>query len=297
VAIGQSTVPDAIWAPLHDSGVPTMFFQTNGEAILADPETSFVISNPLTTAFGLPISVARDVGTDRVALVVIDLPVAVDLFESLGPPIMDDAGLDYDLIKVPLGTADLTSQMRDIVDSGAEVVQLVGNDALCIAAMQGLAAVGYEGEVTAVSQCITDATREALAGDQLEGIYITSGVALGATDDPTYQLYAAVMDAYGEDVDVENNVSMVGYTVTAALATALEGMSGAVTPDTVAAAIKAMPEAELPGGGGVRFRCDGSASPANPALCSNEWLRAALGPDGQPASYEAVDSTDIVAGL
>lgn len=297
VAVGQSTVPDAIWEPLHRSGVPTMFFQTNGERILADPETSFVISNPLTTAFGLPISVAQDVGADVVAFVVIDVPVAVSLFETLGPPIMENAGLDYELVKVPLGTPDLTSQMADIVDSGAGVVHVVGNDALCIAAIQGLAAVGYDGEVTAVSQCITDGTRDALPGDQLEGTYVTSGVAVGATEDPTYRLYEAVMSAYGDDVDVDNNVSMVGYTVTAALATSLDGIAGDVTPATVTDAIKAMPEAELPGGGGVTFRCGGSAMATNPALCSNQWLRATLDPDGEPASYDAIDSTDILEGL
>jgi branched-chain amino acid transport system substrate-binding protein len=297
VTVGQSTVPEAIWEPLHQAGVPTMFFQTNGEGITSDPDTSFVISNPLTTAFGLPISVAQDEGADKVAFVVIDVPVATGLFETLGPPIMENAGLDYELVKVPPGTADMTSQMSEIADSGAGVVQVVGYDAFCIAAFQGLRAVGYDGKVTAVSQCVTDATREAMPGNELEGMYITSSVALGATDDPTYQLYEAVMDAYGEDVALDDNTSMVGYSVIAALATSLDGITGDITPASVSAAIKAMPEQELPGGGGVDYRCGGSAMATSPAVCSNQWLRAALDADGQPASYEAVDSTEILAGV
>jgi branched-chain amino acid transport system substrate-binding protein len=296
VAIGQSTVPDAIWEPLHQGGVPTMFVQTNGDAIIGDPETSFVVSNPLTTAFGLPISVAQDEDADKIAFVVIDVPVALSIFEA-GEEILENAGLDYEVVKVPLGTADMTSQMAEVADSGAGVVQVIGYDAFCIAAFQGLSAVGYDGEVTAISQCITDATREAMPADQLEGMYVTSAVALGAADDPTYQLYAAVMDAYGQGVDVDNNVTMVGYTVMAALATSLDGITGDVTPATVAQAIKSMPEQELPGGGGVRFRCGGSAMRRTPAVCSNEWLRAALDVEGQPGGYEAVDSTDILAGL
>ena len=114
--------------------------------------------------------------------------------------------------------------MREVVDSGAGVVQVVGYDALCIAAFQGLSALGYDGAVTAVSQCITDATRQAIPADRLQGMYVTSAIALGATDDPSYQQYQAVMDAYGQDVDdVDNNVPMSGYTVIAALATALGG--------------------------------------------------------------------------
>lgn len=298
VAVGQSTVPDSIWEPLHQAGIPTMFFQTNGEGVLADPDTSFVVSNPLTTAFGLPISVAEDVHADKVAFVVIDVPVATSLFETLGPKILRNAGLDYELVRVPPGTADMTSQMREIVDGGAGVVQVVGYDAFCIAAFQGLRATGYDGAITAVSQCITDATRHAIPGDQLDGMYVTSGVALGAADDATFRRYGAVMDAYGKDVDdVDNNVPMVGYTVMAALATAVGGISGDISPATVAEAIKAMPDEQLPGGGGVTFRCGGSAMETMPSVCSNQWLRAALDADGQPSGYEAVDSTAILDGL
>jgi branched-chain amino acid transport system substrate-binding protein len=298
VVIGQSTVPDAIWEPLDQAGIPTMFFQTNGDAVLADPDTSFTISNPLTTAFGLPISVAQDEGAERIAFVVIDVPVAVSLFESLGPQIVGNAGLDHELVRVPPGTPDMVAQMRDIVESGAGVVQVVGYDAFCIAAFQGLAAAGYDGEITAVSQCITDATREAMPGGQLEGLYVTSGVALGAADDPTFQQYEAVMEAYGEDVeDVDNNVPMVGYSVVGALATSLDGLSGDIAPATVAEAIRAMPDLDLPGGGGVTFRCGGSAMATMPGVCSNQWLLTALDADGHPGSYEAVDSTGILEGL
>jgi branched-chain amino acid transport system substrate-binding protein len=298
VLVGQSTVPEAIWEPLHEAAMPTMFFQTNGEQILTDP-TSFVISNPYTTAFGLPISVAEDSGADKVAFVTIDVPVATSLFESLGPPIMDKAGLDYEIVAVPVGTADMTSQMQEIVDGGVGVVQLVGPDAFCVSAIQGLAALGYAGEITEVSQCVTDALREAVGGDQLEGTYVTSGVPVGAGDDPSYQLYQAVMSSYGGEnvTDIDNNVPMVGYTITGALATALQDITGDIDPATVTAAIKAMPESELPGGGGTTFQCGGSAMASRPAMCSNQWLRTALDAEGQPTDYEAVDSTDILEGV
>jgi branched-chain amino acid transport system substrate-binding protein len=296
VAVGQSTVAESIWEPVRQAGIPTMFLQANGEGVL-DDESSFVISNPLTTAFGLPISVAEDSGADKVAFVVIDVPVATSLFGSRGPQILGNAGLDYELVKVPLGTADMTAQMSEVVDSGAGVVQVVGYDAFCISAFQGLSALGYDGAITAVSQCITDATRQAIPGDQLQKMYVTSAIALGATDDPTYQQYQAVMDAYGEDIDVDNNVPMSGYTVIAALATALGGITGDITPQSVTQAIKAMPDEALPGGGGVTFRCGGAAMATMPSVCSNQWLKASLDAGGEPSGYEAVDSTDILAGL
>lgn len=163
VALSQSAVADSVWEPLHAAGVPTMFLQTSAEGLLADTETSFTMLNPLATLFGVPIAAAESEGTDRIAFVNIDVPQANASFDSgAAPALLENAGLEYDLIKIPPGTADMTSQMQEVANSDAGVVYIVGNDAFCIAAIQGLYAVGYEGAITAVSQCITDVTREAI---------------------------------------------------------------------------------------------------------------------------------------
>jgi len=295
VALSQSAVADSVWEPLHAAGIPTLFFQTSTEAMLADTTDSFVMVNPLATLYGTPIAAAEAEDTDKLAFVLIDVPQALATFESgAADEILDNAGLEYELIKVAPGTADMTVQMQQVVDAGAGVVQIVGNDAFCIAAIQGLTAVGYDGAITLISQCVTDATREALPG-QLEGISITSTMALGAEDDPAYQLYLEVMDTYGEDVeDVPNAAAMGGYTVMSSLAVALQGISGDVTPATAAETIKAMSESDFPGADGLTFQCGGTAFTPQPAVCSNGSLRATLDADGFPASYEAVDSTDIL---
>jgi branched-chain amino acid transport system substrate-binding protein len=298
VVFSNSGVGDSAWDPLHEAGIPTMYFQTTGDALTRDPQSTFTLVNPLPAVFGLPVAVAESEDADKVAFVVIDVPVAVAAFESNGQEILENAGLDHELVRVPPGTADMTPQMQEVVDSGAEVVQVMGNDAFCIAAYQGLRAAGYEGEITSVSQCITDATREAMPGGELEGISIISSYAIGATDDPSYQLYEAVMDAYGDDVgEVADIYPMGAYTVTSALAASLEGISGDITPQSVTQAIKAMPEQDLPGGGGATFQCGGSAIASLPAVCTNQWLRTTLDAEGQPTSYEVEDSSEILEGL
>jgi branched-chain amino acid transport system substrate-binding protein len=298
VVFSNSGVGDSAWEPLHEAGIPTMFFQTTGDALTRDPESTFTLVNPLPAVFGLPITVAESADTGKVAFVVIDVPVAVAAFESNGEQILENAGLDYELVRVPPGTADMTPQMQEVAESGAGVVQVMGNDAFCIAVYQGLRAAGYEGEITSVSQCITDATREAFPGGELEGISIISSIALGATDDPSYQLYQAVMDAYGDEVrDVAGVYAPGAYTVMAALATSLDGISGDITPQSVTQTIKAMPEQELPAGGGATFRCGGSAVPSLPAVCTNQWLRTTLDAEGRPSGYGVEDSSDILEGL
>src|SRR4029453_9441937 len=63
VAQSQSAVGDSLWEPLTAAAVPTLTVQHSSQGALLDDQTSFAIVNPLTTLFGLPITVARDEGT------------------------------------------------------------------------------------------------------------------------------------------------------------------------------------------------------------------------------------------
>ncbi len=294
VTLSQSAVAESVWEPLHAAGIPTFFLAGFGEPLQQDDQSTFLLANPVTTFFGLPVAVAEAEDADKIAFVLIDVPQAVDLFEADGPALLDELGYEYEVVRVPPGTAVMDTQMQQVAASGAEVAHVLGNDAFCIAAVQGLRAVAFDGQITLVNQCVTDATREALAG-QLDGVNVLSQLALGDTGDESYQKYLAVMDAYGEDVtDVENYVAMGGYAIVASLASALQGIEGEIDPSTVAETIKSMDEADIAGAAGATFQCGGSADPAQPSVCTNQWLRAQLDADGNAASYTVEDSSDLV---
>jgi branched-chain amino acid transport system substrate-binding protein len=293
VAVAQSAVLASLWEPLHTAGVPTFIMSAAGEQFEQDDESTFVIFNSLAV-LSLPIAVAEDSDAELAAFASIDVPQATGILEGPGAAMMDAAELDSEITRIPIGTADMTSQMQQIAASGAGVTEVVGNDAFCIAAFQGLEAVSYEGEITVVSQCITDATRDALPG-QLEGINITSNFAIGATDDPSYQQYLAVMETYGDDVtDIDNATSVGGYGTAGALFAALAGITGDITPKSVIETIKSMDEAEVPAAGGITFRCGGSAYAAMPSVCTNQILRTKLDAEGLPTTYTLEDATDLL---
>jgi branched-chain amino acid transport system substrate-binding protein len=294
VALSQSAQTGVLWESLHAAGVPTWLTQASGDELEVDEESTFVIFNPNATFFGLPVAVAEADNVDKLAFVVIDVPQAVEIIEGDGGQLLTDAGFEYEVIRVPVGTPDMTTQMQQVAQSGAGVVQIIGNDAFCIAAFQGLNAVAYQGSITAISQCVTDATRDALPGG-LEGVNVLSTLALGATDDPTFELYQAVMATYGGDVtDINNLTSMGGYAAVASLATALQGIGADdITRATVIEAIRSMPESAYPGGGGMSYQCNGQAFPEAPPVCSNQWLRTQLDADGHPTAYTVEDSTDL----
>ncbi len=296
VTLPQSAYAEAIWEPLHDAGIPLIFGAASGEQLEHDAESTFIMINPSAAFFALPVSLAQSLGVDKVDFVVIDVPQAVDVVNADGAATMGRAELDYDVVPIPLGTPDMVPQMERVKANGAGVVHLLGNDAFCIAAIQGLKAVGYTGAISGVSQCFTDATRSAL-GAELEGISVLAPLADGAVDDPTYQLYLAVMEAYGQGIkEVGGYYALGGYAAVATVAAVLETIEGEVTAANAAETIRTMPETGLPAGGGVTIKCGGSAMPAKPAICTNQYLRAELDASGNPTNYSVEDATALVGG-
>lgn len=285
VVVGQSAQAEAIWKPLHEAKVPLMFLAASGEGPLTDPDTTFNLHNGYGTLFALPVSVAQQEKADKVAFVVIDVPQALTAFDAAAPKMLEAAGLKYDLVKVPVGTADMTPQMQQVANSGAKVVSVVGNDSFCIAAFNGLKAVGYTGTITSITQCVTDATRQAVDPSILDGMYLTATSAVGATEDEGYQRYVAIMNKYAPGTNPDDGITMGAYVSMASFLTALEKLDGDVTPAKVTSTIKAMPKTEMPGGGGLEYQCNGKANPDNPAVCTSDVLQVQLDAKGQPAKY------------
>lgn len=291
VVIGTSGVVETTWQPIADADVPVLMFGTGDPTILADDHT-FTLNDPTFAVIQMPIAVAKELGADSVTSVVIDVPAALESAEKTAPPLYEAAGLKYTLVKVPPATADMTAQMQQIANDNPGVVFVIGNDAFCIAAMNGLSAVGYAGQITAISQCISDATRTSVPGDVLEGIKIGAFVPIGVDNDST-RLYNAVVEAYGDDIDLSVPDGMVMFTMLAGFHAALDGLTGDVTPDTVVAALRSAPEVEIPGAGGLKMRCNGKAFPDAKAVCVRGGLVTTLDDEGQPSQYEVLGSSPI----
>jgi branched-chain amino acid transport system substrate-binding protein len=290
VLVGSSGVLEDAWRPLHEAGVPTVFFAASGASVLGDDRSTFVLTNPQGGLIRVPIDLAERNDAGRVTAIVIDVPPAVEGLES-NAAAFEDAGLDLELVRIPPGTADMTSQLSDVVDGDPGAVLVLGNDSFCISAFQALQALAFDGPITAVTQCITDATRDALPAGSLEGIEVGAPVPVGV-EDGTTELYRAVAAEYGDDIDTTRIAGVGTFVAAAGFATAVEGITGDVTPESVIAAMRAMPESDLPGAGGLRFRCDGEAVPGSPAVCTPGSLTTTLDADGQPTAYDPVGADE-----
>jgi branched-chain amino acid transport system substrate-binding protein len=287
VTVGSLAAAENVWEPLHEAHVPVMFYASNGAELLQDEESTFVLSNPLSGVVRTPLSVAQEEGAEKVTIVVIDVPAALSVYDEIAPAAFDEAGIELEVVPVPPGTADMTPQMQDVVDGDPGVVQVVGNDTFCISAFQGLQTAGFEGQITTISQCLSDATREAVPADALEGMVVSATAPVGV-DNPSTRLYEAVVETFGGDIDTSRITGWNVFITVAGFAAALEEISGDITAETVTAAIKAMPETDLPGAGGVTFQCNGEAFPSAPAVCTRGGLLTTLDENGEPAEYEVV---------
>ncbi|MDT3440394.1 MULTISPECIES: ABC transporter substrate-binding protein [unclassified Pseudofrankia] len=291
VLIGTSGVVEAAWKPLNDAKIPVVSYGSSDPGLLASP-TTFTLGDPEFPVIDLPIQVAKDKGNKKVTAIVIDVPAALHSAQDIAPPLFKKAGIGYELVRVAPGTADMTPQMQQIVSNKSDEVFIIGNDSFCISAMNGLKAVGFTGTISAISQCITDSTRKSVPGATLKGMVVSATAPLGP-DSPSMQLYTKVAETYGKDIDLSFQDSMIMFMIMSGFQASLDGLTGDVTPATITAAMKAMKETEVPGGAGLKFRCNGKAYPATPAVCVRGGLTTTLDSKGQPAEYKVLGNTPI----
>ncbi|OHV37102.1 branched-chain amino acid ABC transporter substrate-binding protein [Pseudofrankia sp. EUN1h] len=291
VLIGTSGVVEAAWKPLNDAKIPVMLYGSSDPGLLASP-TTFSLGNPTFPVIDFPIQLAKDEGNKKVTSIVIDVPAALHSAQDIAPPLFAKAGIGYELVRVAPGTADMTPQMQQIVSNKSDEVFIIGNDSFCISAINGLKAVGFTGTISGISQCITDSTRKSVPGATLKGMVISATVPLGPPS-PSMDLYTKVSETYGKDIDLSFQDGMIMFTIMSGFQAATQGITGDITPATITSTIKAMKETELPGGGGIKFRCNGKAVAGLAAPCVVGGLSTTLDDKGQPAAYKVLGNTPI----
>jgi branched-chain amino acid transport system substrate-binding protein len=295
VVIGSNGVIETSWRILHDAGIPVINSAATNEALLEDASSTFIVNDPIAQVVDLPAAVAKDKHAKKVSVIVVDLPIATDTYKGTTPDRFEQDGLDLKVVPIPLGTNDMTPQAQTIATNNPDgLVSIVGPDIFCIPALNGLRAVGFRGSIFMISQCLTDATRKAVPGDALKGIVTVSLAPIGDAADPSMRQYQAVLEAYAKsNVDASDLVGLMVFQTLGALAVGTQGLQGDVTPAAVTVALKAMPNAVLPGSGGRHFRCNGQASPERPAVCSTSVLAATLDAHGEPTSYAVENDAAI----
>lgn len=296
VVIGSNGVIETVWKILHDAHIPVINNAATNTALLEDSASTFVVNDPYASIVTLPIAVAKNKRAKKVSAIVVDLPIATDIYRGSTPSLFRQNGLDLNVVPVPLGTPDMTPEAQRIVSANPDgVVSVVGPDPFCVAAFNGLRAFAFHGTTIAISECFSsDATTKSIPGDFLNGMLTSSIAPVGDSADPSMRQYLAVLDRYAKgSVDPKDAVGLAVFQSFGALSVGTRGLTGAVTPAAVTAALKAMKNEVLPASGGRLFRCNGKASRFGAAICSTSVAAATLDAHGNPMKYTLENNAPI----
>ena len=164
----------------------------------------------------------------------------------------------------------------------------------CTSAIKAIKTVAFAKPVVIIQQCITSTSAAGIPGGYA-GLKL---VATSTTDpnDPDVKVYSAAMKLWEPDTPpFVNGVTAGGWATVLGFTRAMSGLSGDVTPATVASTISSMGPEPLPFGDGITFQCNGQQVSITPAMCSTGALEATLDQAGNPVgSYTQLDASALL---
>ncbi len=291
VFVGASNQGGVVASGVAKGGTVVVSDQAIEPSLFAQ-ENSFILTNAIVGLFAAPAQTDRDAGIKRAAYVVDDVPAATEGVNSIGKAYFAAAGVDLDVVAVPIGTPDPTPQIQAAISKGAKAIHIIADSNLCTSALKAIQTLGFDGPVTGITQCFPGRPGEGLPKGA-EGITLA---ATGATLPPKegdaavredFARYEAVMARFAPGATT-SLMAPIGYRVVSGFAAAVEGLEGDVTPTTVKRALATMKETPLPLGAGITIRCDGKQFSLGPAFCTSDALVAPLQKNGDLERYEPV---------
>ena len=290
---GSDGVAGTTWPIIHGAGLPLINHSVTDTNVLADPQSTFILYDPLAQTVTLPIAVAKQKHAKKISVIVVDFPTATDIYKSAAS-LFKQAGIALDVVPVALGATDMTPQAQQIEQSNPSgVVSVVGAGPFCVAAFNALHAVGFHSTITTISFCITNDLPKSVPTSVLKGIKFGAEAPFGDKTDSSMRQYAAILKKYAPSVDPNDQNGVVLFQSVNALTVGTRGLQGDVSPKSVIAALKAMPNAVLPASGGRVYRCNGKASSFSPAICSVSTVVASLDASGNPTRYTLANNSPI----
>ena len=273
--------------PIIEAKIPLIVFTAVDGIVITNKDTVFNVGSALGS-FALPAILAKEKGYKKAAWLVIDVPSASGPAKALGPILMKNAGATVDVVTIPPGTANVSSQIQAALANNPEIVHMIGDGPFCTAAIKGLRDAQYKGVISGISNCI-DANTVSTLGKDLKDVVIS----YSAVEDPAnadYQAYLAVRTKYGSDKIDKTGTAVGAFALVVAFTRMTAKMTGEITSAAIVTTIKANSALPLPLGAGLKFKCDGTAISFAPAVCTGGVVISTLGENGEPTTYTKLDA-------
>lgn len=200
-------------------------------------------------------------------------PTVVGGVTAFGGPAFKAAGVKLNVVAIPPGTADATPQVSAGLKGSPGGIGIVGDQTECTSVLKALNTADSSNKSArlVIQPCVDPSVVKAV-GTALNGSKVWNTYTVVGNNDEVL-LYQAVMKKYSPNTPTQGYAG-VGYQGMLSLVRAVNeaGLTGAVTPASVGAAIGKAKNVPLPLGQGITFTCDGKALPPLTAVCSKSVI-------------------------
>lgn len=284
VLSGTPSNPDTIAAVTSPAGLPYFMVNGGGKESLTAPN-SYVVTNTVGGIVGLPAELAKERGYQKAAILVIDAPLATQPITGMGKLVFGNAGVELEVVTVPPGTADMTPQVQAVIDSGAKLVQVLGDIPFCTGAFKAMTTLNADIDKVAISNCVSSESAAQIPGGY-EGITIRTTEDTNP-DSADRKLFNAVLQKYGADGKEDGATA---FRSLVAFQRSLSGMSGDITRESIVKRLNAQPEpVESPLAAGLTFQCGTKPMAVTPNVCSGGIIAGTSDKDGNVSDVKTYD--------
>jgi branched-chain amino acid transport system substrate-binding protein len=264
VVIGSTSMGAVMVPIIAKANIPYVSVTGSAAQELTTPGTFMWSGGYEATLTGFAKYAAQH-GYKKVTAFVVNVPSAIAGAQQLGEPLFKAQGVALTIEGVPSGVPDATSQVTAGLSGGPGAALIIADEGTCTSVLKALNVVNPSLPAMGITSCLTTSATQAL-GNAMNGVKIF-GASAPQADDTEAKLYQYVMAKWAPKAN-PTGYTVTGYQSMLGLVRATAGLSGAATPASITAAVKAAKDVPLPAAAGLSFSCNGKALPALPSVCS-----------------------------
>ncbi|HVV12697.1 ABC transporter substrate-binding protein [Amycolatopsis sp.] len=295
VVAGQPATADQIVPVLQGAGIPWVGSSPAAASEITGTGTYFFGSG-FIGLLGAWAQYSKDQHYQKFTIYGPDNPQLVAAVQAIGAPLFKKVGVDMQLVTVPQGVADSSSQVQAGLTRKPDAVGVVADNTVCQSVLSALQTSGTTVPKLVNTSCVAKSVIDALGDDGINGVTLFDvGDPVGST--PEAKLYQAVMAQYAPSAEA-TGITPIGYLSMLGFIRAVNAGAGSAditTPAGVKTAIGNAKNVPLPIGDGATFSCDKSVLPAQlvkATICSGQMMITKYS-GSQPGPYSSVDVSKV----
>lgn len=273
---------DALVPIITNAGIPYVTVSGASRSEMS-ADNAFVLTGGVPGAFAGAAKYSAE-HYKKVALLIIDAGGVLATVKFLAEPAFQQAGVQLDVVGIPLGTPDTTPQVNAALAQHPDAVFVVGDGSLCTSVFKALSSLGSTADKMAVQTCAGPDVMASISSE-VEGAKIF-GTFDATSDNEDTRVFRTVLQKYSPETSMYG-FAFSGYQTLLGLTRSLQGIQGDITAASVGAAMRASNNVPLPLGDGLTFTCDGKQFPMLKAVCGQGVIVETV-KDGKLAGAQVV---------